>query len=100
LTNTETKIVSGKTTYQGKAVAFPQWIIAPTSAAQAATCAATPATKGCRMLEFVYPASTTATTFTLGDVLGQVKSVRLWATAPGANASTAQEVAAYAYDSS
>lgn len=98
LTNTETKIVSGNTTYQGKAVAFPQWVIAPTSAAQAATCAATPATKGCRMLEFIYPSATTATAYTFGDVLGQVKSVRLWATAPGATGSTAKEVAAYAYD--
>ncbi|MFJ5561744.1 RHS repeat-associated core domain-containing protein [Streptomyces sp. NPDC093250] len=98
LTNTETKVISGKTTYNGKAVAFPKWIIAPTSAVQAATCAATPATKGCRMLEFVYPTATTATSTAFGDVLGQVKSVRLWATAPGAAASTAQEIAAYAYD--
>ncbi|RPK39517.1 hypothetical protein EES39_26865 [Streptomyces sp. ADI92-24] len=57
--------------------------ISPTSAATAAACTADPATKGCRVLEYLYPLTTTATDTEFGDVVGRVKSIRLWATEPG-----------------
>ncbi|MFJ3933445.1 MULTISPECIES: DNRLRE domain-containing protein [unclassified Streptomyces] len=98
LTNSTTTVVSHKTTYAGQPVARPKYIIAPTSAATAAECAADPATKGCRVLEFLYPLSTTATEDTFGDKVGQVKSIRLWATEPGAANSKVLSVNSYVYD--
>ncbi|GGR28910.1 hypothetical protein GCM10010251_51400 [Streptomyces aurantiogriseus] len=101
--NTTTKVVSETVTSGGKTLARPKRVIAPTSAATTAACEADPATKGCRVLEFVYATATTATgTQTdaeFGDVTGQVKQIRLWATAPGASAATATAVATYRYDS-
>jgi RHS repeat-associated protein len=76
----------------------PKYVIAPTSATDAATCQATPATKGCRMLEYLYATSTTATSGAFGDYAGQVKQIKLWATTPGDGASTASVIAQYAYD--
>jgi RHS repeat-associated protein len=52
------------------------------------------------VLEVVYATSTTATGSALGDYAGQVSAIRLWRTVPGASASTAVDVAKYAYDSS
>jgi RHS repeat-associated protein len=94
-----TTVISEKTTVGGATLARPKYVIAPTSAVSASTCAATPSTKGCRMLEYVYATSTTATSSALGDYSGQVKQVRLWATDPGASAATATAVSQYAYDS-
>lgn len=71
----------------------------PTSAAMAAAYTADPATKGCRVLEYLYPLTTTATDTEFGDVVGRVKSIRLWATEPGAASSKVLEIASYAYDS-
>ncbi|MDX3458585.1 DNRLRE domain-containing protein [Streptomyces sp. ME02-8801-2C] len=88
--------VSGGSQY----LAEPQYVIAPTSAVSAATCAGAPSTKGCRVLEFAYAPSTTATASTPGDYAGQVQQINLWATAPGASASTATPIAAYDYTSS
>lgn len=65
-----------------------------------AACQADPATKGCRVLEFVYAASTTATGSTFGDYAGQVSAIQVWATTPGAAAATATTVTRYAYDAS
>lgn len=72
----------------------PQITIPP-----ATTCTATPSTKGCRALEFVYATATTATSSTLGYVTGQVKEIRAWSTEPGAAAATAKTVQTYLYDS-
>ncbi|MFJ1802055.1 RHS repeat-associated core domain-containing protein [Streptomyces sp. NPDC088180] len=91
-------MVSETVTVDGKKLARPHRVIAQDSAVPAATCAATPATKGCRVLEFVYATSTTATGSTLGDYTGQVEEIRLWATAPGAASATAKAVQSYAYD--
>ncbi|WP_282692939.1 DNRLRE domain-containing protein [Streptomyces sp. CC208A] len=96
--NSTTTVVSTKTTVGGKTMARPKWVIAPTSAVPAATCETAPATKGCRVLEYVYPLTTTATDTAFGDYVGRVKLIRLWATAPGADASTSVSVAAYHYD--
>ncbi|MBB1257627.1 DNRLRE domain-containing protein [Streptomyces alkaliterrae] len=98
LAESTTTVISQRTTYKGNPVARPKWIIAPTSAATTAECAADPATKGCRVLEFLYPASNTATEESFGDRVGRVKSIRLWATEPGADKSKVLAVNAYAYD--
>ncbi|MFE4974863.1 RHS repeat-associated core domain-containing protein [Kitasatospora sp. NPDC056651] len=97
--NSTTTVVSEKTVVGGRTVARPRYVVAPTTAVAADTCATTPATKGCRVLEYVYAASTTATGSALGDFTGQVKQIRAWATDPGAAAATPEAVAAYAYDS-
>ncbi|MER6629027.1 RHS repeat-associated core domain-containing protein [Streptomyces sp. NPDC000987] len=93
-----TTVISEKTTVGSKTLARPKYVIAPTSAVSADTCAATPSTKGCRVLEYVYATSTTATSSAFGDYSGQVKQIRLWATDPGAPAATATVVSQYAYD--
>ncbi|MEV4880137.1 DNRLRE domain-containing protein [Streptomyces cyaneofuscatus] len=98
--NSTTTVISEKTTVAGKILARPKYVIAPTSAVASATCASTPATKGCRIMEYQYATATTASGATLGDVAGQVSRIRLWTTAPGAAASTAKVVSQYAYDSS
>ncbi|MFI7140061.1 DNRLRE domain-containing protein [Streptomyces massasporeus] len=98
LTNSTTTVVSETVTVGSEELARPKRIIAPTSAASAATCTATPSTKGCRALEFVYATSTTATTTAVGDFAGQVKEIRLWSTEPGATSATAKAVQTYAYD--
>ncbi|MFE0645603.1 DNRLRE domain-containing protein [Streptomyces sp. NPDC058877] len=98
LANTTTTVVSETVTVDGKKLSRPKKIIAPTSAASAATCTASPATKGCRALEFVYADSTTATASAFGDIAGQVKEIRLWSTEPGAAAATSKAVHSYLYD--
>lgn len=103
LTNSTTKVVSETVPVGGKTLARPKRIIAPTSGATTSACEADPATKGCRVLEFVYATATTATgtgsDAEFGDFTGHVKELRLWATAPGASAATATAVATYRYDS-
>ncbi|MFB8772439.1 DNRLRE domain-containing protein [Streptomyces broussonetiae] len=100
LANSTTTVVSETVTVDGKKLARPMRVIAPTSAATAAACTADPATKGCRVLEFGYATATTATADTFGDYSGQVKDLRLWSTEPGASAATARTVQTYAYDAS
>ncbi|MFE0035664.1 RHS repeat-associated core domain-containing protein [Streptomyces sp. NPDC059015] len=98
LANTTTTVVSETVTVDGKQLARPKRVIAPTSAATAAACTATPSTKGCRALEFVYATSTTATELVFGDFTGQVKEIRLWSTEPGAASATSKAVQSYVYD--
>jgi hypothetical protein len=93
-----TRIMSDKVVVNGKTLARPRKIIAPTSAVQAATCVAAITTKGCRTLELLYADATTATASTFGDYAGRVVQVKLWATNPGASAATATTIAQYAYD--
>ncbi|MFG2816008.1 DNRLRE domain-containing protein [Streptomyces sp. NPDC048410] len=90
-----TKVVSGSLT-----LARPKYVIAPTSAVAPATCGTTPSTKGCRVLEYVYAATTTATSTVFGDYTGQVSQIKLWATDPGAASATASVIAQYDYDDS
>ncbi|MFF0506301.1 DNRLRE domain-containing protein [Streptomyces fimicarius] len=96
--NSTTRIVSEKTTIGGKDLARPKYAIAPTSAVKSETCEAAPATKGCRLLQYVYATSTTATAGAFGDYTGRVKEIRLWVTTPGAKNSTSTAIATYAYD--
>ncbi|WP_425275697.1 RHS repeat-associated core domain-containing protein [Streptomyces tirandamycinicus] len=100
LANSATAVVSENVTVDGKLLARPKRVIAPTSAATAAACEADPATKGCRLLEYVYASTTTATASAFGDFSGQVKEIRLWATAPGATSATSKSVQMYQYDNS
>ncbi|MFV0136191.1 DNRLRE domain-containing protein [Streptomyces sp. HMX87] len=97
--NSTTTVISEKVTVDGKTLARPKYVIAPSSAVSAATCAGTPSTKGCRILEYQYATTTTASGSTLGDVAGQVTRIRMWTTAPGASTSTATVVSQYTYDS-
>ncbi|MFF7987208.1 DNRLRE domain-containing protein [Streptomyces sp. NPDC007901] len=98
---TTTTVVSQAVAVAGGGyLAEPQYVIAPTSAVSAATCAGAPSTVGCRVLEFVYAPSTTATASTPGNYAGQVQQINLWATAPGASAAIATPIAAYDYTSS
>ncbi|MFE1906557.1 DNRLRE domain-containing protein [Streptomyces gardneri] len=98
VSNSTVTVVSETVAVDGRTLARPKRIIAPTSAVTTAGCASDPATKGCRVLEFVYATSTTAAAGTFGDVAGQVKEVRLWSTAPGAAAATSKAVQTYVYD--
>ncbi|WP_433729524.1 DNRLRE domain-containing protein [Actinoplanes sp. CA-051413] len=100
LADSTTTVVSEAVTVGGKSVARPKRVVGPTSAVSSAVCGQTPATKGCRVLEYVYATATTATGDALGDVENQVKELRLYSTEPGAAASTARTVQAYAYDGS
>ncbi|MGW1365390.1 RHS repeat-associated core domain-containing protein, partial [Streptomyces chartreusis] len=96
--NSTTKVISEKFVSGSTTLARPKYLIAPTTAVSASTCETTPSTKGCRMLEFVYATSTTATTSALGDYTGRVKQIKQWATDPGAASATATAVAQYAYN--
>ncbi|WP_435841523.1 RHS repeat-associated core domain-containing protein [Streptomyces gardneri] len=100
LTQSTTTVISEAVTVGGKMLARPKLVIAPTSAASATTCTATPSTKGCRALEFVYATATTGTDTVFGDVAGQVKEIRAWSTEPGASAANAKTVQKYLYDGS
>ncbi|MER5311616.1 RHS repeat-associated core domain-containing protein, partial [Streptomyces sp. NPDC002773] len=100
LAQTTTTVVSETVTVGGKKLARPKLTVSPTSAVSAATCTATPSTKGCRALEFVYATATTGTDTVFGDFAGQVKEIRGWSTEPGAAAATAKTVQKYAYDAS
>ncbi|MFE5908157.1 RHS repeat-associated core domain-containing protein [Streptomyces wedmorensis] len=100
LADSTSTVVSETVAVNGEQLARPKRVLAPTSAATAAACAATPSTKGCRSLEFVYATSTTATDAVFGDVAGQVREIRLWATEPGGGSSVAKTVQTYAYDAS
>lgn len=71
-----TSIESKTVTVDGKELARPERIFAPTSATTTAACKADPSTKGCRILQFVYATATTATDTAYGDYNGQVKEVR------------------------
>ncbi|MFK0113909.1 DNRLRE domain-containing protein [Streptomyces sp. NPDC091217] len=86
-------VLSGTTT-----LIRPKYLIAPTSAASATTCQTTPSTKGCRMLEFVYATSTTATSSAFGTYTGRVSQILQWAMDPNGSATTSTPVTQYAYD--
>ncbi|MGW3167865.1 DNRLRE domain-containing protein [Streptomyces sp. NPDC001142] len=98
--NSTTTVASETVSAGGKIKARPKRVVAPTSAVASETCAQTPATRGCRVLEFVYATSTTATASTHGDFTGRVKEIQVWSTAPGATAATAKSVQKYQYDTS
>ncbi|MFD4976496.1 RHS repeat-associated core domain-containing protein [Streptomyces sp. NPDC058424] len=100
VSNTTTTVVSEAVTSGSSTLARPKYVIAPTSAVSQETCATTPSTAGCRMLEFVYASSTTATSSAFGDYAGRVEQVKEWTTSSGAASATATVVAQYAYDAS
>ncbi|MET9322328.1 DNRLRE domain-containing protein [Streptomyces sp. NPDC003038] len=97
-------VVSETVTQGTETVARPKYLISPSEAVPAATCQATPSTKGCRVVEFVYATATTATGWSsaaeFGDFAGQVKEIKLWATDPGASTARDEALSAYRYDKS
>ncbi|MFD5470178.1 RHS repeat-associated core domain-containing protein [Streptomyces sp. NPDC127105] len=95
-----TTAVSETVTSGGTTLARPKYLIAPSGAVSAATCRTTPSVQGCRVLEFAYATSTTATSSALGDYTGRLSQIRLWATAPGETVSKATTVVKYLYDNS
>ncbi|MFJ3540266.1 DNRLRE domain-containing protein [Streptomyces sp. NPDC090109] len=97
--DTKVSIVSESVSSGGKTLARPKYVISPTGAVTSSACQTAPSTGGCRVLEFVYASSTTATSSVSGDFTGQVSAIRLWATSPGANAATAETIASYTYTS-
>ncbi|MFJ8004069.1 DNRLRE domain-containing protein [Streptomyces fagopyri] len=94
-----TVTIASETDSTGK-LARPKYVISPTDAVKASTCQSAPSTKGCRVLELVYADATTATDSALGDYKDQVKTIKLWATDPGAAKATVETLATYAYDGS
>ncbi|MFJ8493707.1 DNRLRE domain-containing protein [Streptomyces sp. NPDC094038] len=99
--NTTTVVSEPVTLSDGEApLAEPHYVIAPSSAVSASSCASDPSTDGCRVLEFVYASDTTATSSSAGDYAGQVKEIKLWATAPGDSTATATIIESYDYTSS
>jgi RHS repeat-associated protein len=100
--NSTTTVVPETVVSGGKSLVRPKYLIAPTSAVSATTCQTTPATKGCRMLQFVYATSTTATGYStsadFGDYTGRIQEIREWSTEPGATAATYKAVSVYRYD--
>ncbi|MEU1217751.1 DNRLRE domain-containing protein [Streptomyces microflavus] len=96
--DTQVTFVSETVAAAGRQLARPKYVISPSEAVTAAQCQADPARRGCRVVEFVYGDRSTASGDSLGDRQGQVQAVRLWATAPGAAASTAEVISRYAYD--
>ncbi len=95
-----TTVVSEAVTVGSQTLARPKYVIAPVPGISADTCATSPSAKGCRVLQFVYATATTGTDTTYGDVAGQVKELRLWATASGAASATSKTVQMYLYDGS
>ncbi|MFJ8112457.1 DNRLRE domain-containing protein [Streptomyces sp. NPDC096132] len=98
--NSTTDIVSEAVTVDGKVLARPRLLVASGGAVDADTCATAPSTRGCRVLQFTYADSTTATGTDFGDFVGQVKGLVLWSTETGDTAATARTVQAYSYDAS
>ncbi|MGR8012293.1 RHS repeat-associated core domain-containing protein [Streptomyces hypolithicus] len=96
--NSTVTVVSEKVVSGGQTLARPKYMIAPTSAVPAATCATTPSTKGCRLLEFRYASTTDATGTTFGSFTGQVSAIYQWSTAPGATSATSRWMQGYQYD--
>ncbi|MFJ9210305.1 DNRLRE domain-containing protein [Streptomyces sp. NPDC102264] len=97
--DTQLTFVSETTTSGTQKLVRPKYVISPTEGVTAAQCQADPAQRGCRVVEFVYATTTTATTGALGDQQNRVQSVRLWATEPGADKATPEIISRYAYDS-
>ncbi|MGW2721671.1 hypothetical protein [Streptomyces sp. NPDC001492] len=91
-------VVSEKVIVGSQPLACPKCLIAPTSAVSNATCATTPSAKGCRLLDFLYSSTTTATDTAFGEYAGTVKEIKQWSTEPGASAATAKTVQWYHYD--
>ncbi|AXG78916.1 phospholipase A2 [Streptomyces paludis] len=96
--NPSTYLLSTVVTENAKQVSRPKYLVTHTSAVSVDICKVTPATKGCRVLEYLYAPATTATTSTLGNYANRVSGIRLWATGPGATAATVTNVVSYLYD--
>ncbi|WP_432990962.1 discoidin domain-containing protein [Dactylosporangium sp. CA-233914] len=54
--------------------------------------------RGCEVMEYEYATATTATSTTFGNVIDQVRAVKVWSWDPVTSSETAVEVTNYAYD--
>jgi RHS repeat-associated protein len=101
-TGNTTQYVYGSVTVNSVTKSRLVKILAPTSAvsplSSCNTAAGVAPPKGCRVLEFVYATTTTATATVPADFAGQVSQIKLWATPPGGSITTGTVVAQYAYD--
>lgn len=100
VSNSTTGVVSEAVVVDGRTLARPKLLIASGGSIPNGTCAATPSTRGCRVLEFQYATSTTATNGDFGDYKGRVKSIRLWSTENGDTQATSRTIQSYVYDAS
>lgn len=111
--NSTTTVVPEAVPSGTNTLARPKFVIAPTTAVSAASCQTaietavaagndwftnTSTTAGCRVLQFAYATSTTATGSSLGDYGGRVQQIKVWATSPGDTKTTATPIARYSYD--
>ncbi|MFG2040425.1 RHS repeat-associated core domain-containing protein [Dactylosporangium sp. NPDC048998] len=62
-------------------------------------CTAAVPARGCEVLEYDYATATTASGSTFGNIIDQVRAVKIWSWDPVTSTETAVEVANYAYDS-
>ncbi|MFD7898502.1 hypothetical protein [Streptomyces sp. NPDC059743] len=98
--NSTTVVIPENVVVGGTTMIRPTYSISPTTAASTSKCEATPSAQGCRVMEFVYAASTSATVTAFANYAGQVTQIKQWATSPGASSAAATVVAQYAYDDS
>ncbi|MEU6347183.1 RHS repeat-associated core domain-containing protein [Streptomyces sp. NPDC046977] len=114
--NSDTTVVpEGVPAGGGVTLSRPKYLIAPTTAVSADKCqgaidaattghsdsfANTATNTGCRVLQFVYATTTSATTSAFGDYNGRLSQIKLWAVTPGSSTTTASVIAQYAYDDS
>lgn len=98
--NSTTDIAFEAVTVDGKVLARPKLLVAAGGAIETSTCATAPSTRGCRVLEFAYADTTSATGSAFGDYAGRVKGLTLWSTETGDTAATARTIQSYAYDTS
>ncbi|MGW2399589.1 DNRLRE domain-containing protein [Kitasatospora sp. NPDC001664] len=61
-------------------------------------CTLNPLPRGCEVMDYDYPAVTTAVAGTPGDYVDRVRSVKVWSWNPATSQQEAVEVAHYAYD--
>ncbi|XUL89044.1 DNRLRE domain-containing protein [Streptomyces galilaeus] len=78
--------------------ARPKYVITSAKAGAADDCYRDMTTPDCRIVEYTYATSTTATDSAYGDFSGRVSQILLRVADPGATQTTTTAVAAYAYD--
>ncbi|MFD7898550.1 DNRLRE domain-containing protein [Streptomyces sp. NPDC059743] len=97
----DSEVAVSQAVFNGDAVsARPKYVITSTKNGAADDCYRDMSTADCRIIEYVYATSTTATQSDYSDFAGQVSKILLHAADPGTTKTTKTSVAAYAYDTS
>lgn len=95
----DSEVAVSQAVFDGDTVsARPKYVITSAEDGAADDCYQDMTTADCRVVEYVYATSTTATDSAYGDFSGQVVKILLRAADPGASQTTTTAVAAYAYD--